>query len=796
MRALKLVVPLVLFLCVAQAWGQTPSREPHVGYIYPAGGKRGTTFRITIGGQFLRGATAAHVSGDGVHANVIRHYPPLRNLSQEQRVALREKFLGLFQARLAEMAEQGLVEGESIWRHLERISERGRRKNLENSESAAPADLPEHALLYDLESKSLRELLHIRYMLQQFKKGQRNAQIAEAVLVEVTIDRNAPLGTRELRIETNQGLTNPMAFEVGILPEIQETEVDDSRIADLLPKEPPLDLPVLLNGQIMPGDADRFRFRASKGQRLVVETSARQLVPYLADAVPGWFQATLTLYNAAGSELVFADDYRFNPDPVLCYDVPADGEYELEIRDSIYRGREDFVYRISVGERPFVTSIFPLGCRTGQKRFVSADGWNLCADRLFIDGQSDPAVGTRQKPLGQGKAASNPVTYDVNMLRARAEAEPNDDVEKAQRVLMPGIVDGRIEKPGDVDVFRFKGDAGDEIVVETIARQLRSPLDSLVRLIDAEGNVLGWNDDCEYKEGFLHTDMGVLTHHADSYLRAKLPDDGIYFVQVSDAQAHGGEEYAYRLRLSPPQPDFELRATPSSINLRAGLAAPIRVYASRKDGFGGEIEIAFKGDSHGFSLGGAKIPAGKDSVRITLNAPPRPLDGPVTLRLEGRAVIAMKVVTRPVVPSEDMMQAFLYRHLTPSQELMAAVRGGGRLGRNIELADKTPIRLRAGSTTRVRIAAPPHPKLREVKLALDQPPQGIALSNLAVVDGGLAFELTAGPDAQVGLADNLIIVVSTAVQRGQKNNQAIAKPRTELVPLGCLPAIPFKIIGP
>ena len=40
--------------------------------------------------------------------------------------------------------------------------------------------------------------------------------------------------------------------------------------------------------------------------------------------------------------------------------IPESGEYVLEIKDSIYRGREDFVYRITLGEEPFVTGIFPL----------------------------------------------------------------------------------------------------------------------------------------------------------------------------------------------------------------------------------------------------------------------------------------------------------------------------------------------------------------------------------------------------------------------------------------------------
>ncbi len=108
---------------------------------------------------------------------------------------------------------------------------------------------------------------------------------------------------------------------------------------------------------------NRYRFEAHKGQRLVITTRARQLVPYIADAVPGWFQPVMALYDAKGKEIAYDDDYRFNPDPTILVEVPHDGEYVLTITDAIYRGREDFVYRITLGELPFVTSIFPLGGR-------------------------------------------------------------------------------------------------------------------------------------------------------------------------------------------------------------------------------------------------------------------------------------------------------------------------------------------------------------------------------------------------------------------------------------------------
>ena len=71
------------------------------------------------------------------------------------------------------------------------------------------------------------------------------------------------------------------------------------------------------------------------------------------------------MYDAQGEEIACADHYRFDPDPVVSCVIPADGQYTVEITDALYRGREDFVYRISIGELPFVTSIFPLGGQAG-----------------------------------------------------------------------------------------------------------------------------------------------------------------------------------------------------------------------------------------------------------------------------------------------------------------------------------------------------------------------------------------------------------------------------------------------
>ncbi|MFH1748371.1 MAG: hypothetical protein ABIG44_15165 [Planctomycetota bacterium] len=784
---------LILAIYAADAWGQVAQREPHIGYLYPGGGRLDTVTQIQVGGQFLRGASDVYISGEGVHAKVIKHYPPLRNLDQEQRIELRSRMRAAFKKRWAELAKDGQVSATPPWRELGLPGPGMAGKNKQDKATEEPVELPPHPLLDNIADMSIRELLHLRHILQNFRKRQQNAQIGETVVIEVTIDDDAIPGDRELRLGTRQGLTNPMVFQVGALPEIRELEPNVPVDFKALPKETPHDLPILINGQIMPGDIDRFRFHAEQGQELVITASARRLIPYLADAVPGWFQATLVLYDAKGNEVAYADDYRFDPDPVLFHEVPQDGEYELAIRDSIYRGREDFVYRISISEQPFITSAFPLGARTGKNRYVTIEGWNLSTERLLLDAKSD-ADGVRQKTWGRGKRSSNPVTYALDTLPSINEKEDNNSPAQAQRITLPIIVNGRVVEPGDVDVFQFKGRDGDVVVAEVMARRLYSPLDSLLRLTDESGRVLAWNDDYEHKDGFLHTDMGLLTHHADSYLRAQLPADGTYCIQLTDALSQGGAAYGYRLRIGPPQPDFALYLTPSSINARAGQTVPISLHILRKDGFNGAVDLFLQDATRGFKLEGARIPAGRDCVRMTLRAPRRRFDKPVVLQLEGRAKIGERKISRPVIPAENMMQAFLYRHIAPSQELMFAIIGGKGAGSPVELSGDIPVRLPTGGSAQVQIKVPGRPELRDIELELNDPPKGITLQDVTLTSGTLAFVLQAdGTDVKPGYADNLIVEAFMDVERPQRGQEGAKK--KQRVSVGFLPAIPIEVVS-
>jgi len=792
---------LVLIACIGTAWAAPAKREPHIGYLFPAGGRRGSTFDVIVGGQMLRGAADVYISGKGVHASVVHYYKPRRNLQPNEREILQRRLLELKEKRLAELP--GDMNRRAIVFPGERPGRMGMGRKRGGKKKATPktgkAELPDHPLLRNLENMSLRELYHVAdtfFNPNRFRKIQLNTQLAELLLIRVTVDPDAEPGDRELRLRTSLGLTNPMCFQVGTLPEVREDEPNDPRTFDPFPKEPPIELPVVLNGQITPGDVDRFRFRAKKGQRLVVETQARHLVPFLADAVPGWFQATVALYDSQGREVAFADDYRFHPDPVLFYEIPEDGEYELEIRDALYRGREDFVYRIAVGELPFITRMFPLGGQAGVPTVASVGGWHLPGKQLRLN--TEPAGDLiRRAVLRRDGCISNEVLYAVDTLPECNESEPNDDTKNAQQVALPRIINGRIARPGDADVFRFEGRAGDDIVVEVLARRLYSPLDSLVRVTDASGSVLGWNDDYVQKEDkYLFKGMGYLTHHADSYLTVRLPKDGVYYVHLTDTQNHGGEAYGYRLRVSPPRPDFALRITPSSLTVLAGRVIPVTVHALRKDGFDGDIEVVLKDAPAGFVLSGGRIPAGRDRVRMTLTAPRESSGRPITLHLEGRARIGGNTIVRPVVPSEDVMQAFLYRHLVPSQQFLVAVMKMKWKPPPIELANQAPIQVPAGGTAQVRLRMPRYLARRKIRLELNEAEKGVTLQDVRPVPEGLAFQLKVeGDAAKAGYADNLIVEVFLEpwVNPKAKKTGKPAKQRP-WASLGILPAIPFVVV--
>ena len=741
--------------------GVLAQQSPHLAYVYPAGGRVGSTFQMVVGGQALLSVSNALVSGAGIETVVLERDRPMQqkefNELRDRLKELQDKFQG---------TRKGDNTGTNAW---------------------TAADAKERE---DIRAKILRNP----------PNRKANPAMIDTVIIQVKIATNAALGDREIRLATPLALSNPLKFCVGDLPEVTKAagkpanpdldryleKMGRKPVAPGTPKyEATVSLPVTINGQIMPGGVDRYRFTAIRGQQLIITASARSLIPYLADAVPGWFEATLTIYDPKGEELVSGERYRFRPDPVIHFEAPRDGEYTVEIHDSIYRGREDFVYRLSLGQLPFVTGIYPLGGPAGEKTTVTLTGWNLRETSLVCDNTTaEPGVRWLTGDF------INPVPFAVDDLPEVTVREGGTSTKNAQTVTLPVILNGRLARPGASAVFKFTGQAGQPVVAEVMARRLDSPLDSFLRLTDAAGKQLAFNDDFEDKGS------GLETHHADSWLTATLPAEGTYFIRLSDTQGQGGPEFAYRLRLSNPRPDFALRVSPSSLSLRAGMSVPAAVFVLRRDGFTNAIDLHLVDAPAGFSLSGARVAGTNDKVQFTLKAPPIGGGKVFDLALAGSAVVAGQSVSHPAVPAEDMMQAFMYRHLVPAHELAVMVGGTVKpfAANAIKILSATPVRIHSGGTARIRVATPSAAFAERFKLELTDAPEGMTLVSVSPSADGVDLVIAADLDKiKSGAGGNLIFGVqpkNLPVNPKQKKGAN----QTRRVAIATLPAVPFVVV--
>lgn len=724
---------LILVFFTASAAVLFAAVTPHVGFVYPAGALPGTTVTVTIGGQYIRDFDSIYLSGNPV---AVRQVDYLRIYERQEGGALRRR-KEIIEAKMAE--EPSEIVKQQMQRQIELLE-------------------PEIAMVKEVAMED-------KMNPAMAAKKQFNPQIAERLTLELTVPENIAPGDYELRVITTNGLSNPLTFQIGQLPEIAEKEPNNQLSAP----EKIATLPVLINGQILPGDVDNFRIHAVKGQALVFKTEARSLVPYLADAVPGWFQAVMTLYDSKGREVAYDDDYSSGPDPVLIYNVPADGDYTFSIRDSIYRGREDFVYRISVGELPFIDRICPLGGTEKSEIDVSLYGVNLPCTKLKVRtiGNAPDIQHIRVEKDG---LVSNSRTFSVSPLPDFRANEPNDNFSQAQVVTNDVVINGAIDKPGDQDWFCFDGVKGEEKTIEVSARRLGSPLDARLVLLNEQQQIVAKSDDVEDKS------VGLMTHHADARIDFTLPESGKYFVRLDDVQGKGGEEYAYRLMIGEEQSDYQLRVTPSSLRIPREGTAIVTVHAIRYGDFNGKIELSVLDAPTGITLQRAVIPEGTNLAQVIVTASARAEKQMMELEIEGTANCGARTVCRRAVPAEDMMQAFIYRHLVSAQKLLVQIAEPNPVTVTLALPSSGVVRARPDSE--VSLTASINRRsggdTGSVKLTLAEPPEWLTLATDTIGQKtGSEIILKVSPNAEPGDKATVLLNGTARIMKTAKDRDFV-----------------------
>ena len=168
------------------AWAQ---QVPHVGYVCPAGARQGSALLVVIGGQYLDGVASVLVSGQGVQAKVVESFKPVR---QGQLGSLVERLKKLQEKKSAAAASSESSDTD--------------RKSKTRAKAAWTAE--DEMLLAAVQKKTVMA-----------QAGPPVPAISDTVLVALTLAPNAEVGRREIRLQTPKGLTNPLVFCVGQLPE-------------------------------------------------------------------------------------------------------------------------------------------------------------------------------------------------------------------------------------------------------------------------------------------------------------------------------------------------------------------------------------------------------------------------------------------------------------------------------------------------------------------------------------------------------------------------------------------------
>ena len=302
--------------------------DPYAGYIYPSGIQAGTTNRFIVGGQNMWRLRGMHFSRNGLRVLDIKHVPGFTPPTGMQRRHLTNWLDGIAKGIKDEPPKPddphiSEWRSNSWWRVLGSLD---------------PLEI------------SIVE----RYLFTPRNPLQDAPSLRQMNIVTIAADADAKPGSYASSIWNDGGISAPRPFSVTVLPRASEPLFMPSHRGEPEPVVVDATLSgIVLDGQIMPGETDVFRLRLSGGRRYSVKVTARELQPYVGDAVPGFFNPVVSIKDPSGRVIATADDEsRFRPDPLFDFKPPAPDVYTLEIHDVLYRGRADFVYSIEVS--PYV----------------------------------------------------------------------------------------------------------------------------------------------------------------------------------------------------------------------------------------------------------------------------------------------------------------------------------------------------------------------------------------------------------------------------------------------------------
>lgn len=494
----------------------------------------------------------------------------------------------------------------------------------------------------------------------------------------VTVAKEVPPGTYDVRAVGQYGISNPRSFIVGQLDEVTET-ADNTAFNKALS----INLESTVNGTANAANPDFYKFAAKKGQRVIVDVWAQRLDSRM--------DASLILFDSRGVEL--ARNRNANRrDPLLDLTVPADGEYVVAVYDFLYEGGAEHFYRLNVHTGPYVDFVWPPVALPGSKQVFKVYGRNLpggvSAKGVEVAGRtleqisvtldipkqtdtlalpsfvasSEVMLDNFEYRVQSSQKSSNPVLIGLAAAPVVLEQEPNNDPAHAQKVTVPCDYVGQFAVRADEDWIQFDAKKGAVYYIEMVSQRFGLPTDPSVVIQRVTQDAMGVEKTTDVTE--LDDDTKDLvgtsfpTVNGDASYRLQVGEDSTYRVLVRDLYGSVGDpRRVYRLSIREPKPDFRLAAVPAyptlgkdarpwNVELRRGASETIDVAAFRRDGFNEPIEVSVEGLPAGVTCKPTLLGPDQDALPLVVTATENAVAWSGAIKIVGKAKIGDQTVTR------------------------------------------------------------------------------------------------------------------------------------------------------
>ncbi len=482
----------------------------------------------------------------------------------------------------------------------------------------------------------------------RYGKVSKENQREHRVLLRVSVSPKAGLGLHGFRLVTPHGVSNALPLQV--VPEAVTEEIE--RAHQLGSSAQSLEFPAVINGSIdAKGEIDFYSFEVSKGQELTfqIHTDFKMDVPYRAKAeltlheeVESWFeqrriQRLMTQSPVVSWEPIeaamrwfnrrdFVSEFVVNPGlrhrfqeqggyflsvnsfiggggpihnyqlRILTVDVPSDPQMQRSwFGRAAHPDPADWLERDSATLRQLGSFRRHLGPGRLQELWSRSVKPRLETPPIEASGGGQSAAKKKPEPIRSVKAL--PTSQEVDSL---PEQEPNDVRKNVASISIPAVVEGTIDRPGDIDHFRFEVLSGQSLAFEIETPRLAPPqFNPWLKVLDSQGREVFDN---VYKE--YGGDGDDVNKNIERKTLHTFAESGRYYLQLRDlTQRTGGRNLAYRVLVRPQIPHlgrlevhFDVISAGSQlinlkdhINLRAGRAKEFIVIGEYEEGFGGDV---------------------------------------------------------------------------------------------------------------------------------------------------------------------------------------------------------------